>query len=136
MSLIWKVKNCLNLESRTDADYVTQDALVWLTMSVGLGEITKKNVCEFYFRTRVYEGLFGARRCYGGKYKYFSFPEIVRFIGLCTNASDMTRKQFIDRMWRMSEHDDGPRSEQVDEILAEVAARLPATPPTEANQES
>lgn len=72
------------------------DTLIWMTMAVGLGEITEKNYVEFYARVKFIEKLNGAMaHTKDGDY-FFTIDDIKRRIGLETNVSQWTRKQFTD----------------------------------------
>lgn len=66
MSLNWDVSAV-----QSDAKFVTNadgtkvlspvtNALIWLTMIVGMGSITVKNARDFYARVKLYESLFGS----------------------------------------------------------------------------
>lgn len=78
------------------AEWGKTDTLIWLTMAVGLGDITEKNYIEFYSRVRFIEKLSGAMaHTKDGDY-FFTVDDIKRRIGLSTNVSNTTRKQFVD----------------------------------------
>ena len=73
------------------------EALVWMTIFIGMREITEKNWEQFYWRTRLLEVTSGAYRYYDGKEgteQYFTKDEIKSMIGLSTNASEMTKAEF------------------------------------------
>ena len=72
------------------------DTLIWLTMAVGLGGITEKNYVEFYARIKFLEKLSGAMAHVGREEYFFTIDDIKRRIGLETNVSNTTRKQFVD----------------------------------------
>tara|TARA_B100001059_G_C17482567_1_gene402392 strand:+ start:237 stop:629 length:393 start_codon:yes stop_codon:yes gene_type:complete len=80
------------------------EALVWMSLFVGMREITEKNWEQFYWRTRLLEVTTGAYRQTGtydddGKIihreeQFFTKDEIKSMIGLSTNASEMTKAEF------------------------------------------
>lgn len=89
------------------------NALIWLTMSVGMNQITEKNWKTFFTRTRLMELTHGAfrnrRDPETGKSEpvYFTPEEVKAHIGLGTNVSPETdarwRKRFMDNFTRDSE---------------------------------
>lgn len=74
------------------------DALVWLSMLCGYGEITEKNVHKVTARIMAYQAVAGAYLRYKGEPVYVTPEDIRRFIGLRTNASTMTDKQWQTRL--------------------------------------
>lgn len=71
-------------------------AIIFLTMAVGINEITTKNVDEFCWRLEVIKMLDVAK--YGREDRHASWPsaaDIRRHIGLNTNASRMTEAKFM-----------------------------------------
>lgn len=117
MSLNWNAEQVKDFDKLTEDEVVTRNSLVWLSMSVGLWEITEKNVLEWYFRVRIHEGLYGAKRTINGEDKFFSFPEIVRFIGLYTNADTFTRNQFLAHHAKVDERDHKYRIKEMNKLL-------------------
>jgi hypothetical protein len=89
------------------------EALIWITMAVDMGEITEKNVDEFYWRLRFQEKFRNykiliaksikdknAGRGFNPTYK-----QIRAHIGLKTNAATATRAKFMVRMIRAMEQE-------------------------------
>ena len=101
------------------------EALIWRCMSLDLGEITEKNWEEFEIRSRIYSRCFGeplsrvvtrcpecdkecpnAEKCGHcsawtvDKSEPFDFTveEIKTHIGLSTNVSNKSRKQFLSKV--------------------------------------
>lgn len=77
---------------REDGEYhgALLEAMIWATMSVGIGRITEKNAAEFYARLALLRKIDGAPEI---------TPEQVRWhIGLRTNVSDESRAQFLKRL--------------------------------------
>jgi hypothetical protein len=103
MSLNFSFKKVHNYEEVTsnpanpDEWHPVADALVWLSLICGYGEITAKNVDKVIARIMAYQSVTGAYlSAKGGAVKVYITPEDVRrFIGLSTNAS-----VFTDAQWR------------------------------------
>lgn len=116
MSLNWTVENVEDFENRcyTEAtvdqpmkgvkkgDTIlspTTEALIWISLSVGLGAITEKNWEKWYARAHTVEKLGGAFRWQlsdGEREELFLTPEdVYRHIGLSTNVHRET-----DAQWR------------------------------------
>ena len=78
--------------------------LIWTTMSVGMSEITEKNWKDFYTRMK----LLGSdrsllRRDKDGNFTVpISSQEVKDHIGLMTNASTLTKLQFLKRAYRVA----------------------------------
>jgi hypothetical protein len=97
MSLNWnaeKVENyeqvCLIGEGDEKRLNPVTHALIFHTMSVGLGSITKENAAKFYARVALVEKIDGAS-CHDGKDPYYITADDVRnHIGLTTNVGNMT----------------------------------------------
>jgi hypothetical protein len=73
------------------------DMVIWMTMFVGINQITEKNYEEFYSRAALLEKLFGASLLKGGEPRPMTLEDIKAYIGLSTNASTLTRIQFNKR---------------------------------------
>ena len=77
--------------------------LIWTTMSVGMDKITEKNWKDFYTRMK----LIGSDRSLLRKDKdgNFTVPisaqEVKDHIGLMTNATTLTKLQFLKRAYRV-----------------------------------
>jgi hypothetical protein len=77
--------------------------LIWTTMSVGMSDITEKNWKDFYTRMK----LLGSdrsllRRDKDGNYTVpISAQEVKDHIGLMTNATTLTKLQFLKRAYRV-----------------------------------
>ena len=78
--------------------------LIWTTMSVGMSEITEKNWKDFYTRMK----LLGSdrsllRRDKDGNFTVpISSQEVKDHIGLMTNASTLTKREFFKRAYRVA----------------------------------
>lgn len=71
--------------------------IIFCTMITGIREITEENSSNFYARISFIEKTQGSFFYKGKKPCYISENDIKRMIGLRTNASTLTRSQFIKR---------------------------------------
>ena len=136
MSLNWKLNKIANNDTvcwvgDEDPKYMNPvtESLIWRTMCVDLGEITKKNIPEWLFRTRCYSQVFGkplrrvVQRCNGCRNEIkdgeqccsaelpgvadhiedfdYSEEDLRAHIGLSTNVFDTTRASFLRKMSKM-----------------------------------
>jgi len=104
MSLDWSISKCEDWEELTnDEEWPLTNALIWMTISTDIGEITEKNADEFYTRIRMVESVHG--------YSFFktdpetkarksaiTYESIRRRIGLSTNVITKTPNQFNKRI--------------------------------------
>ena len=101
MALTWNIGNCNDHKSlQTEDEWPITNALIWATMSVGIRDITEKTIPEFYARLSVWEKIVGPM-LYGkdeetGKLEErgVEVADLVKRIGLHTNASSMTRAEW------------------------------------------
>ena len=103
MSLNWNIEN---IENHKQVCFLEDgkmnpvtNALIWSTISVGLGSITDKNVDEFSARFRVIEKIHGPFVMKDGKDYYLTDEEIAAHIGLYCNVSNETRAQWASRIF-------------------------------------
>lgn len=70
-------------------------SLIFATIPVGFGTITEANAKEFYTRLSAWERLYGAT-CYNGdgSDRFITREDVTKHVGLSTNASDKTTRQF------------------------------------------
>lgn len=94
MPLNWNIEKVQNRQDMTEQDDVVLNSLIWATISVGINEITPKNVDEFYARLHLYEKLRGTWTLVDGKPNYIKPDDLKKFIGLSTNAGSLTRTKF------------------------------------------
>jgi hypothetical protein len=79
------------------------NSLIWTTMSIGMSSITEKNWKDFYTRMK----LLGSDRSLlrrdenGGYTVPISAQEVKDHIGLMTNATTLTKLQFLKRAYRV-----------------------------------
>lgn len=111
MALHWNLEKCENLEEiKSEKEWGTTNNLIWMTMAVGLGEISEQNWKEFLFRIRVLERIDGAFLYINhpttdppesGKIRrealYYTVEMVKKRIGLYTNVSNETRATWIKR---------------------------------------
>ena len=112
MALTWdlgKIKNYEELCFSTDEDGNEKmtpqtEAMIWLTMAIGMGNITEKNAAQFYARVHFYETMFGSFLVSfddnGKKYHPITPEDIVNHIGLHTNVSLESDASFKNRMFK------------------------------------
>lgn len=89
------------------------DALIWASMSIGMGSITKKNWREFYLRmlldpyskVNVYKDT---GKTAVPEWHRIKIEDVFNHIGLRTNASSKTRAQYLKQLYEREE--DGHRS--------------------------
>jgi len=77
-------------------------SLIFVTMSLDIGEITEKNYVEFFQRLRLYEDLFGQIIRFGGDQwdgpERTSLDDVRRHIGLTTNVTTKPLKTWLNRI--------------------------------------
>jgi hypothetical protein len=106
MSLDWDISEVENNdEIKADGSpWVTTETLIWYTMAVDMGEITKENYDEFFKRVSIWETINGA-----GKRKYnpdtdehedifMTLEDVERRIGLSTNVITRDREEWGERI--------------------------------------
>ena len=92
----WK-KKCLNKDGLVNGQV---EAVIFLTMLIGMNKITTENVKDFTSRVRLYERLFDPITSSGEPTN--TLIEFESLIGLTTNASPMSDAAFwkqIRRTW-------------------------------------
>ena len=87
------------------------EGLIWVTIAIGIAEITEKNYKDFYTRMRFAEALNGQMV---HKWDFeaedhvdYTVDDIKRHIGLGTNASTKTKAEFVKGQIRMWEDSNG-----------------------------
>ena len=85
--------------------YIAQvlDTLIWATLSVGLSDITEKNWKDFYTRMKIMgKDRSLLRKDKNGRYTVpISAQEVKDHIGLTTNATKLTKLQFLKRAYHI-----------------------------------
>ena len=92
------------LDEENDEFTLVAQAMPWMAVAVGIGEITVNNYIDFYNRVHIFETLFTPFRHktndYGELEKVFlSLDEAKNFIGLHTNVSNETETKFRKRVF-------------------------------------
>ena len=79
------------------------NTLIWVTMSVGMSEFTEDNWKDFYTRMKIMgKDRSLLRKDKNGGYTVpISAQEVKDHIGLMTNASTLTKLQFLKRAYRI-----------------------------------
>ena len=79
--------------------------LIFLTMNIGMNEITKKNYKKFYNRLHFLESQLpsGAYLTYAGEPYPYTEDMIKELIGLKTNATNLTKSKFIKNATQYAE---------------------------------
>lgn len=118
MSLNWNlstVKNCDTLCWKDREAHgpnkagryltATTEALIWSTIIVGIPEITEKNAKDFWQRLSFYERSIGSLLKGGEEGEIVDIrmteDDVLRHVGLSTNATKLTDKQFTDKCWKI-----------------------------------
>lgn len=94
MALNWNAKAVKGREDFTEWEFKVLDAMIWLTMAVGMYKITDSNWKEFHARIQFIERLHTPMMSKDGKDYFITEEDVKRCIGLQTNASTFTRHQF------------------------------------------
>ena len=101
MSLDFNLKKCVQSACWNKDDTMTKRAhdLIWATIVVGLNQITSKNVEEWCWRLNFELRQYGSSSICPSDADSTPFTpgDLEPFIGLHTNASNLTRKQYIKR---------------------------------------
>lgn len=111
MSLDWKLNKIDNWEDKCYIDYdhendecgkmkTETNQLIWITMIVGINEITEDNYQTFHSRLKMYEDLFGnfitnMDESNGRRYRALTEDVVKDHIGLWTNATRHSRQEFL-----------------------------------------
>ena len=79
--------------------------LIFLTMNIGMDEITKKSYKKFYNRLHFLESQLpsGAYLTYAGEPMPYTLEMIEELIGLKTNATNLTKSKFIKNATQYAE---------------------------------
>jgi hypothetical protein len=96
MALNWNIEKCKDYKKlTTKSEWTVTDTLIWSTMFVGIGTITKTNYKEFYARLHLVELMSGTFTTVDGKPHHLTLADVERRIGLTTNASTTPRSVFL-----------------------------------------
>jgi hypothetical protein len=97
MPLNWNSSKCKPAQDKGEEQM--RHTLCILTVRIGIFEITQKNAAEVYARVHILEEINGAFHTQAMPEGLMQRPylpsDIKRWIGLNTNASSLTRTQFL-----------------------------------------
>src|SRR4051812_29984257 len=95
MSLNWDVYSVRDWEGTVQGDeYLITDALALTTITVGIGNITKRNWNDFFERLdTIQREDYALFKCDGQDF-YFTKDHVERRIGLRTNADTISRRKW------------------------------------------
>lgn len=104
MSLDFKLGDIANWEKLCENPHDPKklspvtNALIWKCMTLGMRSITADNVNEFYWRLRWHQRLDGPDfRWTDDTSAYLTLQDVKDHIGLSTNVTQQTRKQWLKR---------------------------------------
>jgi hypothetical protein len=107
MSLNWNVKRCDESACWTKEGRMTPmcEGLIWTTMAVDMGEITKVRLDEFVWRMNflIVHGRAVLEKDRDGT--PWTEEDLLPFVGLSTNVASKTRKQWLKRVMDNMERD-------------------------------
>jgi len=106
MSLDWNIGN---IKDYTTVCWVNEgeerllnpitNAIIWTTLVVDIGKITKQNIDEWIWRLAYQSQLDKGKLVYeNNKYRDPSRKELEDHINLSTNVTTLTRRQFVGKM--------------------------------------
>ena len=72
--------------------------IAFYCMFLEMGEITEKNVREFFIRMRVWDKTFGCVGNVNGEPFSISYKDLRKAIGFCCNVITKTRNQFMTKV--------------------------------------
>ena len=101
MSLDYDFSECVGREDWSERDHNVLDKLIWGTMTVGLHRITEDNLSEWLLRMRTERAnnLAAFQMKYQNETGYYiQLVHLRKFIGLRTNASELTRSKWLKKL--------------------------------------
>lgn len=93
------IDDYVGLHSDPD-ELVKSDAIVYLTMTIGIRKLTEKNIEEVIRRVMLVEEAYGATVRSREGPVYLTPEDLRRRIGLATNASEKTKAKFDNEIRR------------------------------------
>jgi|GEM_PF-2656054 len=102
MSLNWDITKCDECVKNEEHWPVT-NALIWATMSVGIGEIKESTIDEFCIRLAMWQQIFSPLMCCtdeeGNRQpRPLVYADVVLRMGLSTNVSTESKAAWKNRM--------------------------------------
>lgn len=87
MSLNWDISKVENYKEKADKNWNLLESLIWSSMSIGMGKLTKDNLDEWLYRlNRIELENHSDRR--------WTEEHVSMFIGLRTNVGTLTATEF------------------------------------------
>ena len=115
MSLNWSWNEAWNRLPKDENGVLTEETgaineiLIWATVSLGLNEITDKNIGEWIIRSGMKAQCgypIGHRNKDGNRFSFIpTREELAMRVGLTTNATALTRNQFKKKLIERVEQD-------------------------------
>ena len=100
MSLDWNAEKVSDLERKREENPRMLDCLIWASLSIGMGEITEKNLNEWVYRLRRFAFEGKPLLLNKDKTPYEITEETIRpWIGLRTNVRTISNASF-DKLMR------------------------------------
>lgn len=130
MALNWDVSKIANHERVTTSPircegrlqwHPATESLVWLSLHCGFSSITEKNAAEVADRVRIWQHYFGAQYSNQRGELKLSLEDIHDHIGLSTNASTLTTREFWDKVRRIMEREARLGSTRIDMQVRRVS---------------
>ena len=91
MSLKWNIKKVSK-----ENDFHVTSKIIWKTLAIDIGEITKKNVSEFMFRSMLHDSYF----CNNKKESQLPKQQIEDHVVLKTNVTTKSRASFVSKLFK------------------------------------
>lgn len=88
MSLNWNISKVENWKEKQEKYYELMDHLIWGSLNIGLGKLTKSNAPEWQYRLN---RVLIENGCYE---RMYTMEMIELFIGLETNVGSITAAEF------------------------------------------
>ena len=94
MALTWNMTRVAGHEAMHEqkGEWAKSETLIWASMAIGMSTITEDNWPEFWARFDYYDRLVRIN------YSSVTATDVLRRVGLSTNADDRTESQFIKRL--------------------------------------
>ena len=101
MSLNWNVEKVSTEARELNTPHLTN--AIWNSMAIGVPNLTAATLLEATHRTRIWETSFGAWNYIEGEdgqmVPDYLWKQLHLYVGLSTNATKMSTKQFFAKAW-------------------------------------
>lgn len=101
------------------------EQLVWASIICGFNNITEANALEVWMRVNLYQHIVGGLLFDDDKPLWLTYSDIVRYIGLTTNADTKTPSEFWSHMKKLQE-DEIARTKDEKSLFDSFAERVAA----------